>query len=60
MPYAVSPKPTAAMLENDFVGQRSLTRPFCALLVSQNQLNVRCSTSSTSCCAFVTSGSGGC
>jgi hypothetical protein len=34
------------MLENDFVGQRSGTRPLLGLLVSQKKRNVRCSTSS--------------
>src|SRR5687768_17070593 len=48
MPYAVSPKPTAAMLENDFVGQRSGTSPFFGLVVSQNHWNVSRSTRSIS------------
>jgi len=39
--YAVSANPTAATLENDFVGQRSGVSPFRGLVVSQNQSNVR-------------------
>jgi len=35
MGYAVSAKPTAAMLENDGVGQRSGVRPFDAGVRSQ-------------------------
>ena len=42
---AVRPKPTAATLENDAVGQRSGTNPFEALVVSQKKRNVRASTS---------------
>src|SRR5437899_12583494 len=34
------------MLENDFVGQRSGTRPLLGFAVSQKKRNVRCSTSS--------------
>ena len=46
MGYAVSANPTAAMLENDGVGQRSGVRPLPAGVRSQNQLNVlRCSVS---------------
>src|SRR6266700_1709027 len=47
MQYAVRPNPTAAMLEKDFVGQRSGTRNVCGLAVSQNHRNVRRSRSST-------------
>jgi hypothetical protein len=39
--YAVSAKPTAATLENDFVGQRSGVSPLRGFVVSQNQSNVR-------------------
>jgi hypothetical protein len=42
MGYAVSAKPTAAMLENDGVGQRSGVRPFDAGVRSQKKLKVRC------------------
>src|SRR5436305_1452741 len=42
--YAVRPKPIAATDENDLVGQRSGTSPFCGLVVSQNQRKVRVST----------------
>src|SRR5690606_26784421 len=41
-PYAVSPKPMAATLENDSVGQRSGTRPFAGFARSRKKLNVRC------------------
>jgi hypothetical protein len=40
--YAVSAKPTAAMLENDGVGQRSGVRPFAVGVLSQKKLKVRC------------------
>jgi len=40
--YAVSAKPTAAMLENDAVGQRSGVRPFVGGVRSQKKLKVRC------------------
>ena len=43
--YAVRPNPTAAVLENDGVGQRSGTSPLDAFVVSQNQRKVRCWTS---------------
>src|SRR6266550_1656660 len=46
MQYAVRPNPTAAMLEKDFVGQRSGTRKVCGSMVSQNQRKVRRSRSS--------------
>src|SRR3982750_2027300 len=39
--YAVSAKPTAATLENDFDGQRSGARPLRGLVVSQKKSNVR-------------------
>ena len=42
--YAVRPNPIAATEEKDLVGKRSGTRPFLALVVSQNQLKVRVST----------------
>jgi len=42
MGYAVSAKPTAAMLENDGVGQRSGVSPFVAGVRSQKKLKVRC------------------
>src|SRR2546422_3361485 len=42
MGYAVSAKPTAAMLENEGVGQRSGVRPFDAGVRSQKKLKVRC------------------
>src|SRR3954470_18562428 len=41
MGYAVSAKPTAAMLEKLFVGQRSGVRPLFGSVRSQNQLKVR-------------------
>src|SRR5688572_12562316 len=58
MGYAVSPKPTAATLENDFRGQRSGTRPLLALVVSQNPSTVRRSTVSrnASCAAVAVNG----
>src|SRR2546426_6372263 len=40
--YAVSANPTAAMLENDGVGQRSGVRPLDAGVRSQKKLKVRC------------------
>lgn len=40
--YAVSAKPTAAMLENEGVGQRSGVRPLDAGVRFQKKLNVRC------------------
>src|SRR5437868_6524587 len=42
MGYAVSAKPTAAMLENDGVGQRSGVRPLPGGVRSQKKLKVRC------------------
>jgi len=42
MGYAVSANPTAAMLENDGVGQRSGVRPFPGGVRSQKKLKVRC------------------
>jgi len=40
--YAVRAKPTAAMLENEGVGQRSGVRPFVAGVRFQKKLKVRC------------------
>jgi hypothetical protein len=40
--YAVSANPTAAMLENCSVGQRSGVRPLEVGVLSQKKLNVRC------------------
>src|SRR5258705_4596184 len=42
MGYAVSAKPTAAMLENDGVGQRSGVRPLDGGVRSQKKLKVLC------------------
>src|ERR671912_1076920 len=56
-PYAVSPKPTAAIEENAFVGQRSGTSPFLGLPRSQNHWKVRRSSSSTEAGTGWTSGS---
>jgi hypothetical protein len=43
----VSANPTAATLENDFVGQRSGVRPFRGLVVCQKKSNVRRASVST-------------
>src|SRR5438045_9624527 len=42
MGYAVSAKPTAAILENDGVGQRSGVRPLPGGVRAQKKLKVRC------------------
>src|SRR3954449_411917 len=48
MPYAVNPNPTAAILENDGVGQRSGTSCVCGSARSQKKRKLRRSTSSSS------------
>src|SRR5450755_170882 len=47
MPYAVRPNPTAAIDENDGVGQRSGTSPLSGFAVCQKKSNVRRSRSSS-------------
>src|ERR1700736_6122033 len=57
--YAVSAKPTAAMLEKLFVGQRSGVSPLLGSLRSQNQLKVRRSTVSRNAVWRAVSANGG-
>src|SRR5689334_4286815 len=57
--YAVSAKPTAAMLEKLFDGQRSGVRPLFGSLRSQNQLKVRRSNVSRKAACLVDSREGG-